>query len=171
MLTFHSLLPSSTVAQAEVTSPLKYILPISSRTLYLLFWIEAILAFPFYVSTSQPFRVIISCQIKELDYTSYNQAFPIRTGQTEIQSRKDRYHYLRNRAGEKSRKVSKQKDLTKSLTWHRRKLPFTLAMPVFVGTGMTNEISVMENTCYWEKRLLTKQFPKIFNDDVSGKKI
>lgn len=42
----HSLLPSAAVAQAEV-NPLQRILPISSRTFYLLFWVEAILAFPY----------------------------------------------------------------------------------------------------------------------------
>lgn len=99
-----------------------------------------------YISTFQPFQETISCQIKELDYTNYNQTFLIRIGQTEIQSRKDGYYHLRNRGGGKSRKVSKQNDLAKSLSGLLRKLLFTLAMPVLIGIGVTKETNAMENT-------------------------
>lgn len=69
----HSHLPSPTVAQAEVTAPLKCILSMSLRTIHVFFWEEAILAFPYF---HQHF-LAISCQIKELGYTNYNQIFAI----------------------------------------------------------------------------------------------
>lgn len=163
----HSLLPSSTVAQAQVTSPLKCILPISSRRLYLLFWIEAIHAFPFYVSIFQPFQVTISCQIKELDYTSYNQAFPIRIGQTEIQSRKDGYHHLRNRAG----KCQQAERSDQEFILIPEKTPLHSCYACVCRQRNDQGDKCDGKHLLLRKKTLTKQFPKIFNDDVSWKKI